>query len=66
MLTTPVQILFLQVHRDDIQYELSHHLSSDRSEADYLVVSWVLLLALLENLGVTGFITVLRHLCHSP
>jgi len=38
MLTTPDNLLFLHLLRDDIQNELLHHLSRDGDEADQSVV----------------------------
>ena len=53
MLTTPDNLLFLRLLRDDIHKELLHHLSRDRGEAGQPVVPWVLLLALFEGWSTT-------------
>ena len=62
MLTTPDSLLFLHLLDDEIQDELLHHISRDRSEADRPVVPWVLLLALFEDWSDIGFSLVLGHL----
>ena len=41
MLTTPDNLLFLHLLRDDMQNELLRHLSRDGGEADWPVVPWV-------------------------
>ena len=66
MLNTAANFLFLLLLRDDIQSELFHHLSRDGGEADWPVVSWVLLLAIFEDWSDTGFSPVLGHFCCSP
>jgi len=55
-LTTPDNLLFLHLLRDDLQKELFHHLSSDGSEADRPVVLWVLIHALFEDWSDIGFL----------
>ena len=60
-MTTPDNLLFLHLLRDDIQKELFLHLSREGGEAKQPVVSWVLLLALLEDWSDIGFAPVLRH-----
>ena len=49
MLTTPHNLLFLHLLRDDIQSELFYHFSRDGEETDWPVDPWVLLLALYED-----------------
>jgi len=66
MLTTPDNLLFLQLLGDDIQNVLLHHLSRDGGDPDWLVVPWVLLLALFEDWSDTVFALVLRHLSCPP
>ena len=61
MLTAPDNLLFLHSLSDDIQDELFHHLSRDAGEADWLVVPWVLLLALFEDCSDNDFPPVLRY-----
>ena len=56
MLTTPDNLLFLHLLRDDMQNELLDHLSRDGSEVDWPVVPWVLLLALFEDWSDAGFL----------
>jgi len=55
-----------QLLGDGIQNKLFHHLSRDGSEADWLVVSWIVLLALLEDWRDLGYPSVFRHLYCSP
>lgn len=50
MLTMPNNLLYFQVLGDDLQNELSHHLSMDEGEADWLGVSQILL-ALSEDMS---------------
>ena len=59
MLIIPDNLLFLHLLRDDIQNELFHHLS--KGEADWPVVSWVLLLVFFEDWSDICFPSVLRH-----
>jgi len=47
MLTIPDDLL-LQLLEDGTWNKLFHHLSRDRSETDWPVTSWILLLALLK------------------
>lgn len=64
MLTTPDDLLFFYLRGDDLQNDLFHHLSSDGSEADWPVVSWVHLLALFVDRSNTDFPPVISH--HPP
>lgn len=48
MLTTPDDVLFFYMLGDDLQNDLFRHLSTDGGEADWLIVSQVLLLSLFE------------------
>jgi len=52
--------------KDDIQNKLFHQLPRDRGEADWSVVSWVLLLSLFEDSNDAGFPSVLGHLFSFP
>ena len=61
MLTIPDNLVFFNLLGDDIQNKLLHHLSRDRGEAGWSIVSWLLLLALLDS----GFPPVLRHFFNS-
>jgi len=58
MLTTPDNLIFLHLLRDDLQKEVFHPLSRDGGES---MVSWVLLLALFEDWSDIGVLPVLRH-----
>jgi len=49
MLTTPDNLHLFQLLGDNIQNKLFHHLLRARGEADWPVVSWILLLALLTE-----------------
>lgn len=49
MLTAPDHLYAFHVGRDGLQNEVLHHLSRDSGEADWWVVSWVLLLPLFED-----------------
>ena len=49
MLTTPHNLLVFRLLGDGIQNKLSQHLSRDRGETDWPVVSRILLLALLKT-----------------
>ena len=62
MSTTPDNLLF-QLLGEGIQNKLFHHLSS---EANWLVGSWILLLALFEDWSDTGYPPVFRYLSHLP
>lgn len=57
MLTIPDNLLFFDFLGDDIRNKLLHYLPRDRGKAGWSVVSWLLLLALLD----IGFPPVLRH-----
>jgi len=61
MLTTPDDALF-HLLGDDVWKKLFHNLPWERVEADWPVVSLVLLLALLGGWSDTEFPPVLRHL----
>jgi len=43
-----------------------HHLSRDRGEADWLIVSQILLLTLFEDWSDIGYPPILRHLSYYP
>ena len=62
VLATPDKLLFLHLLVDDLQDNLLHQLSRDGGEAEWPVVSWVLLLALFEDWSDTGLSPVLGHL----
>jgi len=66
MLTTPDNLFFLPLLRDDLQNELFHRLSLDGGEVDWPVVPWVLLPALFIDWNDTGFPLVLGHLSCPP
>lgn len=51
---------------DDIQNDLCHHLSKDGDEADWPIISYVLLLALFEEGSNIGFSPLIEHLSSSP
>lgn len=65
ILTIPDDLHFFYMLGDDLQSDLFHHLSRDDAEADWPVVSWLLLAALLEEGCNTGFHPVTRHLLFS-
>ena len=65
MLTTPDKLLF-QLLGDGIQNRLFHHLSRDRGEADWPVVSWILLLALFEGMMSGVMLAILQSSGTSP
>lgn len=65
MLTTD-QFLAICVDRNGSQNEAFHHISRNQGSNDEPVVPWVLLLALVEDLGDFCFLPVLRHLSWSP
>jgi len=60
MLTTPHNLFFLHLLREDIQSELFHHLSRDGDETDWPVDPRVLLLALYEDWSDFSAYTVSR------
>lgn len=49
----------------DIQNDLLHHLSKDGGEADWSVISYVLLLALFEDGSNIDFSPLIEHLFSS-
>ncbi len=63
MLTTSDNLLVSQLLEDDIQSKLLHHLSRDKGETDWPVVSQLILLALREGWSDIGFLPVLKHFC---
>jgi len=65
MLTTPDHLLLLQLPVHGIQNKVFHHLSRDGGEADWSVVSQILLLAFFEDWSDIGYPSVFRYLSHS-
>ena len=66
MLTTLDNLLFSQLSGDGIQDKLFHHLSRDRGEADWPVITWIFLFALFEDWSDIGYPPVFRDLPCCP
>jgi len=66
MFSPPHNLLSFHLLGDYTQNKLLHHLSRDRGEDGWPVVSQLLLLALFENWIDFGFPLVLRYLSCSP
>lgn len=66
VLPTPDRLLVLHMDRDGLQNEILHCLCGDSGGADWTVVPWIILLAILEDQGYIGFLPVLRQLSSSP
>ncbi|XP_072216516.1 uncharacterized protein [Excalfactoria chinensis] len=65
----PASDIFIKGHQlsgDGIQHKLFHHLPWDRGEADWPIITRVILLALFEDWGDIGHPPVFRHLPSSP
>ena len=62
MLTTPDDPLLFQLLEDGFQNKLFHHLSRNRFEANWPVVSWILL-TLFEDQSDISYPPVFRHQC---
>ena len=65
MLTTLDNLPFFLLHGDNIQNKLFHHIPRNGGEAEWPVVSPVLL-ALFEDWSDTGYSPELGHICCSP
>ena len=66
MLANPNDQLVLNMVGNGFQEDLICHLSREYSEADWAVVLWIFLLAVLEDRSDICFFSVLRKLPPSP
>jgi len=65
MLTAADNIYVLHVFENDFQDYFLHHHHRDGDKADQLLVSWILLLAIVEDRDDISFLPFLRN-CFQP